>query len=61
MNFCMNIYKILDWSSYSAVTISTIINWDTLKGNISFGLGCVLVITSIIVNIKKMIDKRKDD
>ena len=40
--------KIIDWSGGVFAFISTALNWGNVKGDISFALGAILTIVTII-------------
>ena len=44
----MILMKIIDWSGGVFAFISTALNWGNVKGDISFALGAILTIVTII-------------
>jgi succinate-acetate transporter protein len=49
---------VLDWSAYSLITIATIINWDSIKGNVAFALGLILGIIRIYKYLCDVADRK---
>jgi hypothetical protein len=50
---------VMDWATYSLITVAWLINWDTLKGNIAFTLGIMLVIVRLYKYICDIQDRNE--
>jgi hypothetical protein len=50
---------VMDWATYSLITVAWLINWDTLKGNIAFTLGIMLVIVRMYKYICDIQDRNE--
>ena len=49
----------MDWATYSLITVAWVINWDTMKGNIAFTLGIMLVIVRMYKYICDIQDRNE--
>jgi hypothetical protein len=50
---------VMDWATYSLITVAWVINWDTMKGNIAFTLGIMLVIVRLYKYICEIQDRNE--
>lgn len=57
MNYMLQ--RLLDFSSYTLLTVSAATNWDTVKGNLSFFAALILTCVTLYCRYLEIRDRKR--